>query len=109
MQRIVWRDKATEPIETYELLTLTYGTASFLATRTMHQLADLEEDQFPKRAVIVQRNFYMDNLITGADSIEEASIICDQVAALLMKGGFLLRKWDSNYQDLLRSKLFQSK
>jgi len=46
LQRILWRDQSTKKIKTYELLTLTYGTApaSFLATNVIHQLADLEED-----------------------------------------------------------------
>jgi len=105
LQRIVWRDKPTEEIKTYELSTLTYGTApaSFLATRAIQELADLEENSFPKGVEIARRDFYMDDLITGADSIEEAEIIRVQVAELLSKGGFLLRKWASNQQDLQRS------
>lgn len=98
LQRIMWRDEPTEKIKTYELVTLTYGTApaSFIATKTIHQLAELEENQFPKGAIIARKDFYMDDLITGADSLEEASTIRDQVAALLQRGGFVLRKWASN-------------
>jgi len=69
LQRIVWRDDPSEEIRTYELLTLTYGTApvSFLATKVIQQIADLEENQFPKGAAIARRDFYMDDLIaTGA-------------------------------------------
>ncbi|KMQ81982.1 bel12-ag transposon polyprotein [Lasius niger] len=49
LQRILWRDQATKEIKTYELVTLTYGTApaSFLATKVIQQLAKMEEDQFP--------------------------------------------------------------
>jgi len=37
LQHIVWRDKPTEKIKTYALLTLTYGMvpASFLTTRAI--------------------------------------------------------------------------
>jgi len=105
LQRIVWRDNPVEEIKVYELLTLTYGTApaSFLATRAIHELADLEENNFPLGAEIARRDLYMDDLITGADSIKEAEMIRDQVATLLLKGGFPLRKWASNHQELLRS------
>lgn len=104
LQRIVWRDKPSEELKTYELLTLTYGTApaSFLATKVIHQLAELEENQFPKGASIARRDFYVDDLITGANSIEEALVIRDQVTTLLLKGGFVLRKWMSNNKDLLK-------
>ncbi|XP_011705898.1 PREDICTED: uncharacterized protein LOC105461108, partial [Wasmannia auropunctata] len=104
LQRIVWRDNPSEEIRTYELLTLTYGTApaSFLATKVIQQLADLEENQFPKGAVIARRDFYMDDLITGAETIEEALTIRNEVSELLQKGGFILRKWASNHQDLLK-------
>ncbi|XP_011858217.1 PREDICTED: uncharacterized protein LOC105555783 [Vollenhovia emeryi] len=104
LQRIVWRDQPSEDIKTYELLTLTYGTASasFLATKVIQQLADLEEDHFPKGAAIARRDFYIDDLITGANSKEEAIIIRDQTIALLQKGGFTLRKWSSNSQELLK-------
>lgn len=104
LQRIIWRDNPSEDIRTYELLTLTYGTApaSFLATKVIHQLADLEENQFPKGAAIARRDFYMDDLITGANSMEEALVIRNEVAAMLRKGGFILRKWAANHPELLR-------
>lgn len=43
LQRILWRNQATEEIKTYELVTLTYGTApaSFLVTKVIHQLAKM--------------------------------------------------------------------
>ncbi|XP_055623682.1 uncharacterized protein LOC129767088 [Toxorhynchites rutilus septentrionalis] len=39
--RILWRNKPNDPVDTYELRTVTYGTASapFLATRCLRQLA----------------------------------------------------------------------
>ncbi|XP_011859017.1 PREDICTED: uncharacterized protein LOC105556528 [Vollenhovia emeryi] len=72
LQRILWRDNPAGTIETYELLTLTYGTASasFVATKVIQQLADLEADQFPKGAQAARRDFYVDDLITGANSEE---------------------------------------
>ncbi|CAG7718909.1 unnamed protein product, partial [Allacma fusca] len=44
-QRIVWRESPNDPIEDFALTTVTYGEAasSFLATRTMKQLAIIEE------------------------------------------------------------------
>lgn len=33
LQTILWRENPCEPIQSYKLITLTYGTASFIATR----------------------------------------------------------------------------
>lgn len=55
LQRIVWREHPSEDIKTYELLTLTYGTApaSYLATGSIHELAQLEGKKFPIGALII--------------------------------------------------------
>ncbi|GFX11549.1 integrase catalytic domain-containing protein [Trichonephila clavipes] len=49
LQRILWRENMDEPIKTFELSTVTYGTTSapFLATRTLKQLALDESGNFP--------------------------------------------------------------
>ncbi|XP_072766647.1 uncharacterized protein [Anoplolepis gracilipes] len=103
LQRIVWRDNPDEELKTYELLTLTYGTApaSFLATKVMEQLVVLEEEQFSIGAMVTRRDFYIDDLLTGSNSFEEALIIRDQTTSLLSKGGFL-REWASNNINLLQ-------
>ncbi|XP_036148371.1 uncharacterized protein LOC105833274 [Monomorium pharaonis] len=103
LQRIVWREHSDNEIETYELLTLTYGTASasFLATKTIQHLAELRKNNYPKGAAIVIRDFYVDDLISGANTIEEAKLICAEVNDLLQEGGFTLHKWASNDQEVL--------
>lgn len=77
LQRILWRDQSTDDMKTYELVTLTYGiaSASFLVTKVIQQLADLEENEFPIEASIARRDFYVDDLITGANSKEDAMMI----------------------------------
>lgn len=104
LQRILWRDNPTDDIQTYELLTVTYGTASgsYLAIKTLHHLANLEKDSFPKASAILLRDFYVDDLLTGADTVEEARIIRDELIALLKRGGFDLRQWSSNSQEILQ-------
>ncbi|XP_011859715.1 PREDICTED: uncharacterized protein LOC105557156 [Vollenhovia emeryi] len=85
-------------------ITLTYGTApaSFLATKVIQQLAKMEEERFPIGAKIACRDLYVDDLITGANSMEEALAIRAQITALLKGGGFALRKWTSNSEELLK-------
>ncbi|XP_043498454.1 uncharacterized protein LOC122521768 [Polistes fuscatus] len=59
-QNILWRRHENEPIKTYRLNTVIYGTASasFLATRTLHQLASDESERFPRASVILKEDFY---------------------------------------------------
>ncbi|XP_067129093.1 uncharacterized protein [Centruroides vittatus] len=102
-QRVFWRNDASDPIHEYRLVTVTYGTtpAPFLATRTLHQLADDEGDNFPLASKAIIRDFYVDDLLSGAQSTEECQLLVDQLTALMTKGGFVLRKWTSNDPSVL--------
>ena len=98
LQRILWRKNATDPIGVFELNALTYGTAavSFLATRCLMQLAQYYEKESPDIARIIRKDFYVDDLLTGAKKIEQASFIAKQVSQMLSAGCFELRKCVSN-------------
>lgn len=104
-QRILWRNEINERIKSYELTTVTYGTASasYLAIKALHQLAIDEKGSYPIGAMITKRDFYVDDLLTGADTKEEAEIIRNEVSLLLEKGKFQLRKWASNCSDLIQN------
>ncbi|XP_053964234.1 uncharacterized protein LOC128867164 [Anastrepha ludens] len=104
LQCILWRDDPSEQIETYKLNTVTYGTrpAAFLAIRAMHQLTFDEEESFPVGAKIIRRDFYVDDLISGGDSIEEVIQMKQEIRQLLLRGGFPIRKWCSNEVDVLK-------
>nr|XP_022914616.1 uncharacterized protein LOC111425083 [Onthophagus taurus] len=67
LQRILWRDSSELPIDTYELLTVTYGTASasYLATRCLKQIS--LECSDPVVANVIGNHFYVDDLLTGAN------------------------------------------
>ncbi|XP_053685671.1 uncharacterized protein LOC128735203 [Sabethes cyaneus] len=104
MQRIFWRFSSAEPIRIYELSTVTYGLApsSFLATRTLQQLATDEGNAYPLGGPALRNNFYVDDFIGGAQTIEEAIQLRTELADLLSKGGFILRKWSSNKLAVLQ-------
>ncbi|CAK1600373.1 unnamed protein product [Parnassius mnemosyne] len=104
LQRIVWQDDIYGNIESYKLLTVTFGTAAapYLAVRSIHQLADDEGDRYPRGSAVVKNSFYMDELMTGHEDLSEIKQICDEVKNLLKKGGFQMQKWSSNSDELLR-------
>nr|XP_049697145.1 uncharacterized protein LOC126054685 [Helicoverpa armigera] len=102
-QRILWRDSPEKPIRDYELITVTFGTASapYQAVRSLHQVAYDEGDKYPLATERVLHCFYMDDLMVGCNSLEEGVEVCKQLNELLGKGGFRLQKWNSNDQELL--------
>ncbi|XP_065086354.1 uncharacterized protein LOC135708281 [Ochlerotatus camptorhynchus] len=95
--------KPTDPISTFELQTVTYGTSSapFLATRTLVQLANDEGENFPMAKKAVLEVFYVDDLISGAETPEEAIELRRQLSEMLSSAGFPLRKWASNSSAVL--------
>ncbi|XP_033218065.1 uncharacterized protein LOC117173535 [Belonocnema kinseyi] len=102
-QKILWRKSRDEPIETYCLNTVTFGTACapFLAIRTLHQLAEDERESFPIASAVLQRDFYVDDFVTGASTYQEAVQIRNDLIDILKKGGFNIRKWASNDSQLM--------
>lgn len=104
-QRIVWRFSPDQPMMDYRFTTVTYGTAAaaFLAIRSLHQLAIDEKINFPIESKIVLNDFYVDDLMTGCDDIETALHIKTGLNKLLEKGGFELRKWNSNCIDIIHN------
>ncbi|CAG9135443.1 unnamed protein product [Plutella xylostella] len=101
LQQIVWRDNSSHPITAFKLNTVTYGTASapFLATRCLKQLGLECNDK--KTAEIILHDFYVDDLLTGSDDLEEAKAIRESVTTVLASAGMPLRKWRSNEPELL--------
>ncbi|XP_045778087.1 uncharacterized protein LOC123875994 [Maniola jurtina] len=96
LQQIVWRDDPFMPLKSYNLNTVTYGTASapFLAVRCLKQLADECENADIGR--IIREDFYVDDLITGCDTVEGLLQIRKQITQVLASGCFNLRKFKSN-------------
>ncbi|XP_060863425.1 uncharacterized protein LOC132939996 [Metopolophium dirhodum] len=103
LQRIVYRSQPEEPTRHYKLKTVTYGTksASFLATRCLHELGALIKNAPIGR--IIRQDFYVDDLISGANTDEECFDIHKQVHSILGTAGFPLRKWCSSSSTLLNS------
>ncbi|XP_011686440.1 PREDICTED: uncharacterized protein LOC105449136 [Wasmannia auropunctata] len=81
LQRILWRTDPSASVNTFELTTITYGTssASYLATRCLNHLAETYSSEFPVAAARIKRDFYMDDLLTGADTIHELKSIRNEI------------------------------
>ncbi|XP_057671148.1 uncharacterized protein LOC130902885 [Diorhabda carinulata] len=102
LQRIMWRSDPNLPLEVYTLNTVTYGTApaSFIAIRCLHQLALENSKKYPVTSQVITRDFYVDDLITGTDTIENAQILRQNITNILESGSFPLRKWKTNKPNI---------
>jgi hypothetical protein len=69
--------------------------------RCLQQLIEDEAVNYPEAAKITRDGFYVDDLITGADDVDTALLVQQDLMAMLKKGGFTLRKWSSNHPALL--------
>ena len=94
LHRILWRKNPNEPILTYRMTRVTYGVASssFHAIRSLLDCA-----KSPKTPEIVkdaiERDFYVDDILTGAENLEEAKNLQTGLIDTLKQGQFDLRKW----------------
>ncbi|XP_037930364.1 uncharacterized protein LOC119665129, partial [Teleopsis dalmanni] len=103
LQLIMWRENPTEPLNYYQLNTVTYGTraAPYLATRCLTKLADEYQGNYLYGATSLKKDFYVDDGLIGADTINEALLIQQQLITILDKAGMKLKKWCANNPKLL--------
>lgn len=97
-QRILYRFSPSEPIRDFELQTVTFGVSSspYLALRTIQQVAQEQEKNFPLACETLQSDIFIDDLLSGQNSLEEAKKLQKDLISVLKTGNFVLRKWASN-------------
>ncbi|XP_004934341.2 uncharacterized protein LOC101737233 [Bombyx mori] len=102
-QLILWRSSPDQPLLTYALNTVTYGLRSspYHAIRTLIQLADDEGHRYPAAAQVLRKSIFVDDILTGHDSVVKAQALQNDLINLLALGGFQLSKWTSNCPQLL--------
>ncbi|XP_036340836.1 uncharacterized protein LOC118750218 [Rhagoletis pomonella] len=71
-----------------------------LAVKSLHRAALYAGNAYQKAAEVVTSDFYMDDLLTGSDSLHELSSLQRDVSLVLSQSGFELRKWATNFQPL---------
>ncbi|KAJ8979834.1 hypothetical protein NQ317_009593 [Molorchus minor] len=105
LKKLLWRSNPADPLKTYLLNTVTCGTASapFLTIQCIQQLTEECKPKHPDISEIIQADFYVDDLLSGSDTVEGAAYICNKTKKVLKSGGFNLRKWRSNEPTVLRN------
>ena len=103
--RFLVRDPLSGKILDVYMTRVTFGVASstFLATSVLQQVAKDHCNEYPQAAQAVSSEFYVDDILTGAGTIEDAVMLRCELCELLEKGCMLLRKWRSNSQTVLET------
>lgn len=103
-QRILWRKDPSERIKIYEINRVVYGNASspYIAVRCLFQLALDNEKEFPVTCHVIKNDFYMDDVLTGANTKAELLDIQSSLVKILLGGGFELRKFLCNSKEMLK-------
>ncbi|XP_046602602.1 uncharacterized protein LOC107219039 [Neodiprion lecontei] len=103
LQRILWKTEEDQGPREYRLNTVMYGLACapFLAIRTIRQLTHDEQAKFPLGASTLQRDIYVDDILTGAENQTQLLSLQKELREICMAGGFPLKKWMSNDSTLL--------
>ena len=93
LHRFVWR---RDPTDDNHMTRVTFGVSasSFIANMSVKQNALDYAMEFPFSAV--KDNFYVDDGLTGANSVEEAIKLYEQLYCLFSNADLLLRKWNSS-------------
>uniref|UniRef100_A0A2H1VXK6 SFRICE_020879 n=1 Tax=Spodoptera frugiperda TaxID=7108 RepID=A0A2H1VXK6_SPOFR len=96
-------------IEFYSNTTQRLGSGKYVVRLPMKEdfesrlgrLASDEREQFPEAAKVLEESFYMDDLVHGTHTIEHGKKLIADLKRLLKNGGFNLRKWSANNQEIL--------
>ena len=104
LHRFVWRKDLKESLLDYCMMRLMFGVSAspFAANMSLKQHAANLAHQFPLAAAAVNQSFYVDDGLTGADTIGGVIKLQTQLQCLFSEGGFLLMKWNSSDSAVLQ-------
>ena len=103
-QRILWRFGPEDKIDTYELGVVAFGVKSspYLALRVVQQLVHDEKDKYPLAVAFINRDLYMNDLVSSVASLNEARQLYQESVQLFSAGCFELTKFSTNSQELIK-------
>ena len=105
LHRFLWRPQPDQPVADYCMNRVTFGVTSspYVAVQTLQQTAKDFSTPDSKASWHVKESFYVDDLLAGADSVQEAIELYKELREVLEKGGFELKKWRSSSSEVLAS------
>jgi hypothetical protein len=105
--RFLWFDDPNEchpELTIYRFKRLVFGlrpSPAILGFTISHHLEGYSQSD-SKLASLLKESFYVDDLVTGEESVDESFHIYKRSKQIMAEGGFNLRKWNSNSQALMK-------
>ncbi|XP_015608552.1 uncharacterized protein LOC107274207 [Cephus cinctus] len=101
--RFLWRSDSAEDVQEWRLTRVVFGMAPapYLALRTIQKVIQDYGTSFPLAAEALSHETYVDDILTGADTLEEAVEKKKQLISLLKCGQFELHEWMANNEALV--------
>ena len=98
--RKVWRPDPNAELQHLRMTRVTYGirSSSYHSIRSLRSVAD--GDSLVDEVIL--SDSYVDDFLTGAESIDEAKKLRKELQEKLLGGGFPLRKWSSSSVEVLK-------
>ena len=104
LHRFIWRPTPQEHLQDFRMTRVTFGVSAspYLAIKTLQQTAKDHGAEHPTAAQHILSSFYVDDLLAGAETPEEATNLFHQLRSILKKGGFNLCKWRSSSTEVIQ-------
>ena len=105
LHRFIWRPTPEQPVQDYRMTRVTFGVSAslYLAVRTLQQTAADHGEGHRIAASHIMKSFYVDDLLDGANTVDEAVELFSSLRSVLQKGGFNLCKWRSSSPSVLHN------
>ncbi|XP_058449314.1 uncharacterized protein LOC131429280 [Malaya genurostris] len=103
-QCFLWRNSPSESIEVYVMDVATFGaTCSPASAQYIKNLNALEcAEAFPRAVTAIVENHYVDDYLDSFTTVKEAIDVVKDVKNIHAMGGFEMRRFRSNSEELLR-------
>ena len=105
LHRFVWRLSPKDPLQSYRMTRVTFGVSAspYVAIKTLQRTAKEHGTEHPTAAAHILSSFYVDDLLAGTQTPEEAKELFSDLRTILSKGSFNLCKWRSSDTTVLDS------
>ena len=105
LHRFLWRDSPQDPVRDFRMTRVTFGVSAspYLAVKTLQQTAVDHGEEYPRATQHIYTSFYVDDFLGGANTVQEAITLYQDLRHVLAKGSFSLCKWRSSSPAVLQA------
>ena len=96
LRRLLWRDCVIErepDIYAFQVVTFGDRPAGCIAAAALHETATMFDQMSPEAAQILREDSYMDDVVSGADSLDEANRLVSMIQEIGILGGFKFKEF----------------